>query len=176
MRDTIRPIMDLRAISLVALILVINQNAPAPAPSQTKINPGFIKAFGNYGGWWAALSDDAKDNFIDGYRTAMNKAQFMTHGECMEETNAIKPGADFDARMKEVVILCTLAQEFDFKVDKPMKSGLDDFYKDPLNTRIPDFMAMAYVRDELQGKKTAGQLLDELNDWRKITNSTSHKN
>jgi hypothetical protein len=63
-----------------------------------------------------------------------------------------------------------LAQEFDFNVEKSFKSGLDDFYKEPLNTGIPDIMAMAYIRDEFQGKKTAGQLLDELNDWRKIVN------
>jgi hypothetical protein len=133
-----------------------------------------MKAFGNYGGWWASLSDDAKDSFIDGYRTAMDKAQFTAYGECMEEKKSLQPASDFDTKMKEIVILCTLAQEFDFKVDKPMKGGLDDFYKDPLNTRIPAFTAMAYVRDELQGKKTAGQLLDELNGWRKIMNSNSH--
>jgi hypothetical protein len=168
--------MHIRAISLIALTLAITQNAPSPvSPPQVKINPGLIKAFGNYGGWWAALSDDAKDSYVDGYRSAMSKAQSLTYGTCMKEKDAIKPGADFDTQMKEVIILCSLAQEFDFKVDKPMKGGLDDFYKDPANTRITDFIATAYVRDQLQGKKTAGQLLDELNDWRKIMNRNSSK-
>lgn len=29
---------------------------------------------------------------------------------------------------------------------------------------------MDYVRDQLTGRKTEGQLLDELNEWRKILN------
>ena len=50
------------------------------------------------------------------------------------------------------------------------EAELDEFYKEPLNVRIPAQYAMEYVRDEMVGKKTAGQLLDELNDWRKIMN------
>jgi len=47
---------------------------------------------------------------------------------------------------------------------------LDAFYKDPLNARISVEFGLRYVRDELKGKMTAGQLLDELKDWRQPVN------
>lgn len=164
----------LSTATLLALSILSIQSTPSPTPTpQPKVNPGLIKAFGNYGAWWTALTDEGKENFIDGYRTAMENAQFITHGECMQETKSLKPGAEFNARMQEIMILCELAEGFDFKADQSLKPPLDAFYKEPLNTRIPVFMAMQYVRDEMMGKKTPGQLLDELNEWRKIMNGKS---
>jgi hypothetical protein len=45
---------------------------------------------------------------------------------------------------------------------------MDTFFKDYRNRQLEIVWAIEYVRDEMAGKKTAGQLLDELNDWRKI--------
>ena len=42
------------------------------------------------------------------------------------------------------------------------EAELDEFYKEPLNVRIPAQYAMEYVRDEIVGKKTARQLLDAI--------------
>lgn len=82
-----------------------------------------------------------------------------------------KPGAaNFNDKLYEAMGLRMLGQTFDFKLDRPLKPKLDEFYKEPLNVRIPVQFAMDYVRDEMSGKKTAGQLLDELNDWRKVVN------
>ncbi len=46
-----------------------------------------------------------------------------------------------------------VGQTFAFKVEKPLKPQLDEFYKEPLNVRIPAQYAMEYVRDDIVGKK-----------------------
>jgi hypothetical protein len=137
--------------------------------SVTKLEPGLFKAFGNYGGWWNNISEAEKDAFIDGYITAMGRANSLSIGMCKATMNEAKPGAaNFNDKFYGGMTLCAVAETFDFSVDKPLKPRLDEFYKEPLNIRIPTQFAMEYVRDEVSGKKTAGQFLDELNDWRKI--------
>lgn len=126
----------------------------------------------DYGGWWKALSDEAKDNFVFGYTTAMLKVKRITHSLGMDNAKGSKPGdPEWQAKMYESIDLNALSEDFDYVVDKPLRPALDEFYKEPLNTHIPPDFAMEYVRDELKGKKTAGQLLDELTEWRKIANS-----
>lgn len=131
----------------------------------------FLRQLGN-GIWWDSLSDDSKGTFVDGYITAMNRINFFTHSECMDNVKDTKPSdAEFMTKVKASMNLCAIAELFDFNVDKrKLESGIDEFYKDSLNTRIPIDYAMEYVRDKLKGKKSEKELADELTDWRKVVN------
>src|SRR3974377_2324346 len=97
----------------------------------------------------------------------MHQANAATNGFCQQNKGALQPKPVFDERVKGGMTLCIISEEFDFKVTVPFKPHLDEFYKDPLNARIPAFLAMQYLRDDMTGKKTSGQLLDELNEWRR---------
>lgn len=142
-----------------------------PAKSEPVLKPSLYRLFGNYAGWWNALSDAEKDSFIDGYTIAMERANSLSVGMCKATMKEAQPGhADFNEKFYGGMAMCMLGEDFAFKVEKPLKPLLDDFYREPLNLRIPERFAMDYVRDEATGKKTAGQLLDELNEWRKIVN------
>jgi hypothetical protein len=141
------------------------------APPQQEPSPILFKAFGNYGGWWNRISEVEKDNFLDGYLTAMGRANSVTVAMCKSIAKEAQPGAvNFNEKFYGGLDLCAVGATFAFSPDKPLKPRLDEFYKEPLNTRIPVQYALEHIRDELAGKKTAGQLLDELNDWRKILN------
>jgi len=138
-------------------------------PDPGQMPPPMMRLLGDYAGWWKALSDEAKDSFVDGYTTAMRNAEFTTHKECMDEAKSVQPGPEFNTKMQESLQLCALSEAFDYKAGKALRLSLDRFYRNPLNARIPADLAMEYVRDELKGGKTAAQLLDELNEWRKIS-------
>lgn len=156
---------------------VADKTTAAPPKPQQSLSPALFKAFHNYGGWWNNLSEAEKDAFIDGFTTAMSRVNSLTVALCQSKMKEAQPGAtNFNEKFYGGMDLCLVGQEFEFKVDKPLKPQLDEFYKEPLNIRIPAEYAMEYVRDEVAGKKTAGQLLDELNDWRKILNGEHGKN
>jgi hypothetical protein len=150
----------------------VGEKTAAPSKPAPPLNPSLFKLFGNYGGWWNYISEAEKDAFIDGYTSAMSRANSLTVAMCQSKMKEVQPGAtSFNEKFYGAVDLCFVGQTFAFKVDKPLKPQLDEFYKEPLNVRIPAEFAMEYVRDEIVGKKTAGQLLDELNDWRKVLNA-----
>lgn len=165
----------LGALLLLAVPAVAQTASPPAAKSAQQpnalIDPVWFKVMGNFGGWWNALSEEAKGNYIDGYTTAMGRANSVASGMCKTILSEAQPGG-----AKEALDLCFIASAFSFKLDKPLKPALDEFYKEPLNMRIPPELAMEHVRDELAGTKTAGQLLDELNDWRKIVNKDAAPN
>ncbi len=151
----------------------VSEKAAAPS----KPGPFLYKLFGNYGGWWNNISEPEKDAFIDGFTTAMARANSLTVALCQSKMKEAQPGtANFSEKLYGGMDLCLVGQEFAFNVDKPIKPKLDEFYKEPLNAHIPAPYAMSYVRDEIAGKKTAGQLLDELNDWRRILSGERGKN
>ena len=135
-----------------------------------KVSPGLAKAFGNYGLWWTSLSDEAKGSFIQGYLSAMGRAESVADGFCKDARSKLQPGPSFDKEMSSIMTICLLSQEFSFDQQKGFKTFLDEFYADPLNARIPDSFAMGYSRDRIMERKSTGQLLDELNAWRKILN------
>ncbi len=113
-----------------------------------------------------------EDCFIDGYTTAMSRVESVTSGFGKKARDKLTPGPSFDAQMDNAMLLSLLSSEFNYQgSNDSLRTALDDFYKDPLNARILVSLALGHVRDQLEGRKTAGQLLDELNDWRKIVNS-----
>jgi hypothetical protein len=155
----------------------VAQKVAAPSKPEQPLNPALFKLFGNYGGWWNNISEGEKDAFIDGYTTAMARANSLTVALCQSKMKEAQPGAtNFNEKLYGGMDLCFVGQEFSFKVEKPLKPPLDEFYKEPLNLRIPTQNAMEYVRDEIAGKKTAGQLLDELNEWRRLLNGEHGRN
>ncbi len=156
-----------------ALAAAAQTDLPADPPplKPIPVSPLMMKVLGDYGGWWKGLSDDAKDTFVDGYTTAMQKAQFVAHNECMKNARSIPPGPEYNAKLQESLNLCTLSDAFDYKADKALRVGLDGFYKNPLNGSIPPEFAMEYLRDQLKRNKTENQLRDELVQWRRMMGS-----
>jgi hypothetical protein len=163
----------------MALVLSFAWLGPTAASAQSRrchdpssaCSGNILRLAGN-GAWWASLSDDAKADFIDGYTTAMSRVNGLINGERIIAAQELKPGAEFNARMDQVLRLSTIAQAFDFRVDgRGFVGGIDEFYKDPLNTRIPIDFAMLYVRDELRGDKSPKELQDELAAWREVMNN-----
>ena len=164
-----------RVLALLLALTLAGEMAAAQAtaaqgPAKAAPNP-FLRLLAN-GVWWASLPDDAKDAFVDGYSTAMGDAHYLMTGMCKLRTKAIQPKANseqFNAEVKGVLDLCMIGQEFDFEVGS-LRAGVDEFYKEPQNTRIPIRDALSYARDKLKGNKPAQELENQLKDWRNTVN------
>jgi len=160
---------------IAALVLLLTlaaaaqtaQPTDAPQPKPVQVSPLMLKVDGDYGGWWRTLSIEARDNFVDGYTTAMQKAQSITHKECMKNARGVQQGPEFNARLQQSLNLCALSEAFDYKASIGLRTGLNRFYNNPLNAGIPPEFAMEYIRDELKQSKTTAELMDELNEWRR---------
>ncbi len=154
---------------LLTALAAAGQAAPPadtpPAVAQT--SSAMLKVSGDYGGWWKALSDSARDNYVDGFTAAMQRAQFLVHNQCMNNARSIQPGPEYNTKLQESLSLCGVAETFDYKADLSLRAGLDKFYKDPLNAGVAPEFAMEYLRDQLKQNKTAIELLNELNEWRR---------
>jgi hypothetical protein len=142
----------LLAVTLGVVGAALGQATTAQPPSKAAPNP-FLRLAGN-GVWWASLADDTKDTFIDGYVTAMIRVNHMVAAQCADGMKNLHPGAQFDAEMTTAMALCVTAEFFDFSIDERLdrqkvRNGVDDFYKDSQNSRIPIDYAMAYVKDTL---------------------------
>jgi hypothetical protein len=67
-----------------------------------------------------------------------------------------KPGGQA-ALVKVYENVCKLAPSFDFEFEEQdISRGLDNFYEDSPNIRIPIDVAMQHVRDVLQSKRPPG--------------------
>jgi hypothetical protein len=169
-------IVRIAAIVLLAVLSAAAQTetpADTPVPKPVQVPPVMMKLLGDYGGWWKALSDESRDNFVDGYTSAMQNVQVTMRSECMKNAKSVQPGPEFNAKLQDSLNLCELSKAFDYKSDLSLRTGLDRFYKNPLNTGIPPEYAMEYLRDELQHNKTADQLRNELSEWRRTMPSPS---
>jgi hypothetical protein len=174
-------VMTIRIAALV-LLAVLTATAQTetptdrPVPKPVQVPPVMMKLLGDYGGWWKALSDESRDNFVDGYTAAMQNVQITMRNECMKNAKNVQPGPEFNAKLQDSLNLCVLSKAFDYKSDLSLRTGLDRFYKNPLNAGVPPEYAMEYLRDELQHNKTADQLRNELTEWRKtMTTNTLPK-
>jgi hypothetical protein len=154
---------------LVADGQTTNQS-PNQTPAQSDANP-FLRVLGN-GTWWSTLSSDKKWDFIDGYTTAMGSVRRMLLGQYKagaKELDANDP--QFKARMDALLNFAVLADYYDYDVDRiKLLAGIDEFYKDPQNTRIPIELALQYVRDTVNGKNAPRDLEKQLNEWRASVN------
>ena len=152
-------------------------NGAAASRDAQELAATLDRTLGNDGGWWNEIPMPEKDAFIDGYVTAMARANALTAGLCQSRMKEeAQPGAaNFNEKLYGGMDLCLVAEELAFKVEKPLRPMLDEFYKDPLNAFIPVQNAMGYVRDQAAGRRTAGQLLDELNEWRAIVNGGARR-
>ncbi|MGC1687507.1 MAG: hypothetical protein WA734_17910 [Candidatus Acidiferrales bacterium] len=139
-------------------------------PTQTESNPG-LRALGN-GKWWTTLSHDRKSDFVDGYVTAMGSVHETLLGMSKQEANGLAAGdPQFNAHMSSVIQMSFLADHYDYNLDSTkLVTGVDDFYKDSLNTRITIQFALEYVRDTLNGKNAPRDLEKKLKEWREIVN------
>jgi hypothetical protein len=153
----------------VLLLLVFLGTGIGQGQSVTP-NP-VLRSIGN-GVWWDSLSNATKETFVDGYATAMARAHHTTDSECKSTTNDAKPGSsDFNSTFTAGVHFCLLAESFNFDFDKAkLAEGIDKFYEDSRNTRVPIDFSMEYVKDQLKGKRPAKDLDDELRGWREILN------
>ncbi len=146
-----------------------NQTTNQP-PAQSEANP-FLRVLNN-GTSWSSLSADKKWDFVDGYTTAMASVRRMLLGQYKagaKELMANDP--QFKARMDALLNFAVLADHYDYDVDRTkLLAGVDEFYKDPRNTRIPIELALQYVRDTVNGKNAPRDLEKQLNEWRAAVN------
>ena len=158
-------------VFLAALAATAQTETPTdtPLPKPVQVSPAMMKLLGDYAGWWKALSGESKDNFVDGYTAAMQNVQVTMRNECMKNAKNVQPGPEFNAKLQDSLNLCVLSKAFDYKSDISLRTGLDRFYRNPLNAGIPPEYALEYLRDELQHNKTPDQLRNELSEWRKTT-------
>jgi hypothetical protein len=124
------------------------------------------------GAWWPSLSSDKKKDFLDGYVTAMANVRHTLFALYKKNANELVPGdPQFNARTDALIGLASLADRYDYDVDQTkLIAGVDEFYKDPRNTRITLELALQYVRDTLNGKNAPRDLEKQLNEWRAIVN------
>lgn len=159
---------------------IAQTTAAGEEPTQTKptscpecIKRAWMKLGGHYGDWWNSLTEDGRAMFLDGFLEAMGRARSLTLGFHKQNVTEMRAGdPEFQAKFNATLTLMVLAEDFDFTVDAPLRTRVDDFYKDERNARIPPIFALRYLRDQMKGKKTEGQLLDDLNRLRRISAPT----
>lgn len=111
-------------------------------------------------------------DFVDGYVTAMESVRRTLVAFVKDDVNALVPtDPQFQSRTDAVIGLAALADKYDYDADRTkLVAGVNDFYKDPLDTRIPIEFALPFVRDTLNGKNAPRELEKQLNEWRAIVN------
>jgi len=99
------------------------------------------------------LSDESKNKFVAGYKTAMVGAFNTLSTECVDATKEAKPGG-VEALVKVYESVCKIAASFDFGFDEQdISRELDTFYKDPQHVPVSINVALHSVRDILLGKR-----------------------
>src|SRR6202790_4075809 len=131
-----------------ALFLLLVLVGTGMGQEKKETSSGNLLRLAGNGVWWDSLADGTKWTFADGYTTAMARANSFVGGECKERKNGLAPGSGFDAEMKAAIASCMTAEIFNFNVERPkLLSGIDDFYSDSQNLRIPIDFAMQHVRE-----------------------------
>lgn len=156
---------------------------PAPPPtgatksSEPKTWPYtervLARASGNVGRWWSLLKDEDKTIFLDGFQEGMRDANQLDHNTC--EVIRQQAGNDSQssfAHLSAVVYVCSREKETSGYEAVTVKD-LDTFYAEVANQFIPVWWATAYLRDRACARQTEGQLLDSLNNVRKIMSRPS---
>lgn len=147
-------------------LLLLLMAATVIAQDQSKVSNSFLRLFDD-GRWWVSIPADAKDNFVDGYSTAMAKVNHTAQSLCMA---LAKDSKNMDQLLGSST-LCEIAKQFDFGVDKKkLVDGINEFYADSQNTLLPIDFAMEYERDKLKGDTAPNELQKKLDGWRKIVN------
>lgn len=141
-------------------------------PTQSK-NPWLRLA--NNGAWWNALSPESKSDFVDGFVTAMADVHKMLIGFVKQNSQELRPGdpkTKFDAQMSSIIQLAVIAERYEYEEVGRAKllSGIDRFYKEPLNKLIPIEFAFAWERDAINGKVAPRDLQKQLDEWRATMN------
>jgi hypothetical protein len=143
-----------------------------PTPQQTESARNPFMRIANNGLWWDTLSADSKTDFVDGFVTAMADVHRMLIGFVKKNKNEVTPGPNFDAQVSAVLQLSVIAghYEYDEVGREKLHSGVDTFYKDPLNKFIPIEFAFQWERDTLNGKVAPRDLQKQLDEWRAAVN------
>jgi len=117
------------------------------------------------GFWWLNSSETFKVGFVSGYVEAINRAYQSTKWRCLGESLESKT----KWTEKEAAECVSPVAAYDFTNIRfgQLVDGVDEFYKDFRNKNIHINAALDYVRDQLRGDKSAKQLEEELNQYRR---------
>jgi hypothetical protein len=151
---------------------VVRGQSTAPTPQQTEPGRNPFMRMSNNGLWWDTLSADSKTDFVDGFVTAMTDVHKMLIGFVKKNKNEVTAGPSTNAQVSAILELSVLAEryEYDEVGREKLLSGVDTFYKNPLNTFIPIEFAFRWERDTLNGKVAPRDLQKELDEWRLMMN------
>ena len=110
---------------------------------------------------WRGYSEQFKGGYITGYIHAMGTAQVSSAMSCMSIDNP----KDKNAAISKACI--SNAQSFDFQsiTVGQLLDGMNAFYKDFRNFKVPLTLAMDLVRDEIRGR-TEADVQKYLDSWR----------
>jgi hypothetical protein len=83
----------------MALILMVTLGTAMAHEQAATPNP-FLRLFGN-GQWWTSIPAETKENFVDGFTTAMERVNQVSQSLCKQNVNDISPGdPHFDAKFQ----------------------------------------------------------------------------
>ena len=128
-------------------------------------------------GWWAGLSGDAKNTFLDGYTAAMSRVSTRLFTECADKMKKFQSKIMSDPRavvpegeVTQSWNLCVLGGSFDFGFEqRDLRNGVDEFYKDAQDSHVPIDVALQHVRDVLESKRPKGQGIGTISSKGEIT-------
>lgn len=122
---------------------------------------GQHKDFDSDGSYWRDSSQTVKAGYISGYISAMSYAQIGSAMTCM----SIENPKDRNAQASKACISNAQSYDFDSITVGQLLDGMNAFYKDFRNFKVPMTMAMRLVRDEIRGR-TEQDVQKELDSWR----------
>lgn len=145
----------MKHVSVVLLILL----SVGTAHSEDKPHNGY---------WWNDITETSKVWYIAGY------AEFSAHfvdDAILKCVTAKNGGREPRPRTNEMFKYagCPAPAEYDFteiRFDQ-LKDGVNEFYKDFRNSAVNITFALAHVRDQLRGTKSAKQMDEELATYRR---------
>jgi hypothetical protein len=122
------------------------------------------------GFWWNDTARNFRVGYVSGYVQAMvNFADAVTF-RCLADKNGGVLPKKYPG--DEALDACAkTAARYDFGELRfgQCVDGIDEFYKDFRNKGIHIDVALDYVRDQLKGKKSAKELEEDLNAYRRVS-------
>jgi len=119
------------------------------------------------GYWWNQTSDESKVWYIAGYAEALAHATDQAILKCVIDKNGGKEPRPGTNEMFIYGRCPTKIDDFTGIRFSQLRDGVNEFYKDFRNTPININFALAYVKEQLRGTKSAKQQEEDLAGYRR---------
>jgi hypothetical protein len=109
MRRTLPLLIFLTLPLCAATLRVPSTDQETNQPPKKPERDSFMR-MANNGAWWDTLSQDSKEDFVDGYVSAMANVNHTIGSLIKKDTESMTPGPKFDGQMNEILGLSVLAE------------------------------------------------------------------